>query len=551
MNRNRLLHGVLLALCGANLLRPAVSAEPAAQAPYTYVHHAVSTSVPAAQFAFDRGLTLVFAYEPGEAKQAFREAARLDPSLAMAWWGIALALGPNINFQPDEYNTHAAADAITRAKLLATKRATPLEREYIEALSVRSNTEPKPDFDKLAVAYRDALHALVERHPNDADAAAQYAESIMDLRPWRLWTADGNAAPGTDELVATIERGLRLHPQHIGLLHFYIHAVEASNNPARALLAARRLSAMPMEPAAAHLVHMPAHIYLRTGDWSAAIAANEHSIHHALDYRLSSDPKQQHACGHCVDFLTYAYMMEGDEAQARKSAREYQEISHDPSNTLSVLIRFHEWDDVLTFPEPVAAEKPRDDRNINAVRGYWHFGRGLAFVAKEQTAKAEEELSALRAEALRAPAEPVFGEALDVAHSGDKLAQAGDADSLKIAISILQARLAAAHGQLAQATEFLREAVHVQDTTPYGEPPTWPYPIRESLGALLLKQNASSEAEETFREGLRRSPHNPRLLLGLAEALHAQGRGADAAGARKEFEAAWHSANTAPNVAQL
>jgi tetratricopeptide (TPR) repeat protein len=539
MNRNPFVHCARLILCGAGIVSAASHGDAAVQAPYTYVHHTVSTSVPAAQFAFDRGLTLVFAYDSDEAEQAFREAARLDPSLAMAWWGIALAVGPNINNEPEPKSTLIAADSIARAKLLASQHATVQEREYIDALSVRYSSDPKPDFDKLAVAYRDAMRALVGRNPNDADATALYAESIMDLHPWMLWSVDGKPAPDTLELVALLENGLHRHPEHIGLMHYYIHAVEASNDPARALAVARRLAALPMEPAAAHLVHMPAHIYLRVGDWPSAIEANEHAVHHALDYRLSSNPKQERACSHCVDFLTYAYMMDGSETKARTSAHDYQELSKDPTNAIAVLVRFHEWDDLLAFPEPATELKPSAYHNSHARLGFWHFGRGLAFAAKGRAEPAESELNALLAEAALVPPAPEFGEALDVEHVLDKLAAADNADTVKICTAVLRARIAETHGQLAQATEFLREAVRIQDAMPYGEPPSWPYPIRESLGAMLLKQNSAAEAEATFRDGLIHSPHDPRLLLGVAEALQMQGREVDAVNTRKEFQAAW------------
>jgi tetratricopeptide (TPR) repeat protein len=525
------------------------AAEPAAQAPYTYVHHVVSTAIPAAQFAFDRGLTLVFAYDGEEAERAFREAARLDPALAMAWWGIALAVGPDINSAPEPKSTHIAAESIARAKSLAETRATPEEREYIAALSARCSSEPKPDFDHLAIGYREAMRALVHAHPDDADAAALYAESIMDLRPWRLWTSDGKPAPDTTELVALLESGLSRHPNHVGLLHYYIHAVEASSDPGRALDVARRLAAQPMEPAAAHLVHMPAHIYLRTGDWQAAIEANEHSIRHALDYKLSNDPKQQRACGHCVDFLSYAYMMQGDEASARRAAHDFQELSHDPSNAIAVLLRFHEWGEMLAFPEPV--EQKAAYRNWHTVRGWWHFGRGLAFTAKSRLDRAEGELQQLESETRLAPSPVSFGDALDVEHSVDKLDRAYDADSLKICAAILKARLAEARGELAQASELLREAVHIQDTTPYGEPPSWYYPVRESLGGLLLKRREYAEAEAVFRDGLRRSPRNPRLLLGLAESVRAQDRTAEAAQVQGQFAAAWRGGEPQPHPTEM
>jgi tetratricopeptide (TPR) repeat protein len=532
---------------------PTATAAPAtagaALTPYTYLHHAVSTAMPAAQFCFDRGLTLVLAYDNEEAEVAFREAARLDPALAMAWWGIALALGPNINVDPSHKNTRLAADALARSRELAAAHATPIEREYIEALSARYTSDPHPDFDRLAVAYREAMRSLVRAHPEDADAAALYGEAIMDLHPWRLWSADGEPGPDTVELVEVLEQGLARSPDHLGLLHLYIHAVEASSDPGRALPVARRLSSLPMEPAAAHLVHMPAHIYLRVGDWGSAIEANVHSIHHALQYRLSSDPALERACGHCVDFLTYAYMMDGEEQEAKNSARDFQQLSKDPSNAIAVLVRFHEWDEMLAFPEPASDLRPFD-HDVHTVRALWHYGRGLSFAAKSRARHADEELEALRTEAALAPPAPTFGATLDVEHSGEKLMQAWDAGSLQISAAILRARIAQAHGQLVSAAESLREAVRAQDALPYGEPPVWPYPVRESLGAMLLKQHSASEAETTFREGLRRSPHNPRLLLGLSESLRAQGRIADAAQAEREFRAAWRG-RAEPKAADL
>src|SRR5579871_2061194 len=321
-------------------------------ASYTYVHHPVSTTNPAAQFAFDRGLTMFFAYQPDEAEIAFREAARLDPNLAMAWWGIGLAIGPNINEQPTPEKTAKAAEALARAVELAKTTASDSERDYIAALNARYTAAPDPDFDQLATAYRDAMRNVVEKYPADPDARAVFAEAIMDLHPWRLWTSIGGPEAGTEELVQTLEQGLAAYPNHIGLLHFYIHAVEASTNPARALPVAQRLASLPMEPAAAHLVHMPAHIYMRVGDWEAAVTANEHATHHALDYRLSNNPTAQRACGHCADFLTYAYMMQGNLAHARESSGNYEKMTQDPSNTIAMLTRFRRWDEILALSEP-------------------------------------------------------------------------------------------------------------------------------------------------------------------------------------------------------
>lgn len=536
----------------------AATATPAAGAPavaYTYVHHPVSTNVPAAQAAFDRGLTLVFAYQRQEAEQAFRQAAQLDPALAMAWWGIGLSVGPDINMPPTPQSAATGAEALERAAQLAgmlgaaTRPAlngaehppavTRAEQDYITALSARYTAAADPDFDRLATGYRDAMRDLVQKYPSDADARALFAEAIMDVHPWRLWRASGEPETGTPELIEDLERGLSLHPDHIGLLHFYIHAVEASPAPGRALAAARRLAAQPMEPAASHLVHMPAHIYMRVGDSEAAVEANEHATHHALDFRISADPKVLRACGHCADFLSYAYMMQGNEAHARQSAGNYEKMTGDPSNSLAVLVRFNKWDEALSFPEPAPEAKP-GSRDPHVLRGLWHFARGLAFVGTKQIAQGHEELTALQSEARKAPPEARFDGPPDVQHVNEKISQSADAIDLRIAAAILGSRIAEAEGRIAEATRLMRVAVRLQDDMPYSEPPPWFFAVRESLGALLLRHAAAAEAEAVFRECLRRSPNNPRALFGLAAALQADGHRSEAQREHTLFETAWH-----------
>jgi len=503
---------------------------------YTYIHHPVSTDIPAAQFAFDRGLTMFFAYQPDEAELAFREAARLDPTLAIAWWGVGLSVGSNINEEPTPEKTVKAADALARASLLAKQRASESELDYVNALSARYTTTPDPDFDKLAIQYRDGMRALVKKYPSDADARALFAEAIMDLHPWRLWASAGGPEVGTDELVETLEKGLESEPSHLGLLHFYIHAVEASSNPARAYQVAHRLAALPMEPAAAHLVHMPAHIYMRVGDWEAAVESNEHATHHALDYRLSNNPKAQHACGHCADFLSYAYMMQGNQAHARQAAENYQQTMNDPTNTIAVLIRFGRWDELLAFPDPGSESKTKA-HNVHAIQGFWHFGRGMAFAAKRHIGQSKDELNALQAEMALAPAAASFEGPLDVRHVLDKLTQSYDAFDLKIAAAILGSRIAEARRQIPESIALMRAAVKLQDEMPYSEPPPWFYPVRESLGALLLRHGAAAESQAVFTDNLRLSPNDPRALLGLAAALTAQGQKAAAAHEKARFEA--------------
>jgi tetratricopeptide (TPR) repeat protein len=516
---------------------PTVESSPAASG-YTYIHHPVSTDNPAAQFAFDRGLTMFFAYQPEEAERAFREAARLDPNLAMSWWGVGLSVGPNINEPPTPDKTITAADALARANLLVEKRANERERDYIAALTARYTSAPNPDFDQLATHYRDAMRALVKKYPSDGDARALFAEAIMDLHPWRLWNAAGDPETGTAELVETIEQGLASQPNHLGLLHFYIHAVEASGDPSRAFQVAHRLAALPMEPAAAHLVHMPAHIYMRVGDWQAAVEANEHATHQALDYRLSNNPKAQRACSHCADFLSYAYMMQGNQARARQAAENYQKLSDDPTNAIAVLVRFRKWDELLASPDP-GPESKTDVHNVHALRGFWHFARGLASVGKGRINQAQGELDALRAETSLAPAAASFDGPPDVRHAQDRITQSVDAFDLSIAAAILGSRIASARRQMPEAIDLMRTAVKLQDDMPYSEPPPWFYPVRESLGALLLRHGSAAEAEAVFTESLRRSPNDPRALLGLSAALTAEGKETAAAAEKARFEAAW------------
>jgi len=538
-----------VALCLVGAAGHTLWAATSATNPYTYLHHPVSTDIPAAQQAFDRGLTLVIAYEQDEGERSFREAARLDPSLAMAWWGIALAEGPNINYPPELKSTGTAAAAIERARLLAAKRATAQEREYIEALSARYSSDEKPDYDKLAIAYREAMRSLVHAHPDDADATALYAEAIMDLHPWQLWSSDGKPGPDTTELVQVLEAGLKRNPGHIGLLHFYIHAVEASSDPGRALNAAHRLAMLPMEPAEHHLVHMPAHTYLRVGDWATTIEANEHSMHEGFDYMVADNPKADHVCGHYGAFITYAYMMVGNEPRARDSALNCKGVNNDPTRALSVLLRFHAWEDVLAFPAP-SPDPNTYGKHAHAVSGFWHYSRGLAFAAQGRIDRADNELKALQADAALLPAVPDTHGALDLEHSNENLWTLTNRASMGVATAILSARLAQTRGQNEQATELLRTAVQAQDAMPYDEPPAWFYPVRESLGALQLKHGDAPDAEKTFREGLRLSPHDPRLLLGLSEAQSAAGHAADAEVTRRDFTALWQGQGE-PKVADF
>ena len=553
MTKNILAASLLLALLAAT--DPA-SAAPMAPAPtptaaYTYVSHPVSTDNAAAQAQFERGLTLVFAYQRSEAEQAFRLAARLDPTMAMAWWGIGLALGPDINGPPAAKTTQQAAQALARAQKLAAIHATPVERDYIQALSTRYSSSAEPDFDALAKAYRDAMLALANKYPDDADAQALLAEAIMDQHPWRLWTWDGKPAPDTELLVRTLENGLARHPGHLGLQHFYIHTMEASPTPERALAAAHALADLPMEPAAAHLVHMPAHIFLRVGDWQSAINVNERGVLKALAFGLSKNPSLVQSCPHCHDFLSYAYATQGDGPRAIASATAYTELVGDPSREFSVLVRFGRWDQILVHAQP-PGNLGEDARNADVMRGYWHYARGMALSATGHADAGAAELEALRKSAAAAPQEPEWDTAhFDLAHVFDKMVAASDAGMLQVAERVLGADLQEKAGHVDAALALLGDAVSVQDRMQYDEPPPWYYPVREKLGVVLLRAGRMAEAEAMLREALQRTPNNPRVMFALAEALAAQGKTTEAAAQREAFAKTWSAAGGTLTLADL
>jgi tetratricopeptide (TPR) repeat protein len=324
----------------------------------------------------------------------------------------------------------------------------------------------------------------------------------------------------------------------------YIHTLEASAHPERALVAAHRLAGQAMEPAAAHLIHMPSHIFLRVGDWASGIAANQHSIHHALDYRHSNQPAVAYACGHCQDFIRHADNMTGNLAGARGAAEELAKTLHDPTYLMGVLARFHQWDELLTQPEPPDENKPQQV-NSHAARGFWHYSRGLALAATGRAARAEPELKALQAEAAQLPARFVVAPGkLGVGHEVEDMSRHADMENLALAEQVLRATLAAAQHRPGDAIALWRKAVELQDQMLYSEPPIWYYPVRESLGGALLRQHEAAQAEAVFKEDLRRNPNNPRSYFGLAAACKAQRKRKDAAEATAQFQNNWKFADS-------
>jgi tetratricopeptide (TPR) repeat protein len=416
------------------------------------------------------------------------------------------------------------------------------ERAYIEALAKRYSIDPKADLKRLAVDFKNAMGELVKRYPDDLDAATIYAESAMNLRPWQLWKADGRPAEGTEEIITVLESVLRRDPDHMGAIHYYIHAVEASPNPERALIYAPKLP--QIAPAAGHLVHMPAHVYMRTGDYAAAARSNEAGAQADRNFfrltgRQGMYPVMYY--NHNLHFLAVAYSMEGRFQDALRAARELEAnvapavkemgmLEGFMATSNLMLARFRRWEEIMRLPQP----SPK----LVAVTGTWHFARGMALASSGRTAEAYEQLKLLRNSRETVPGEISFG--LNSAES-----------VLKVAENVLGAKIALYGGLHKKGIELLREAVEMEDAFAYDEPPGWFLPVRESLGGALLLDRDYSEAERVFRADLLKNPRSGRSLYGLRESLKAQGKTSAAAMVQAEFERAWRNADTTLRVQDL
>lgn len=495
----------------------------------------VTTASKEAQAAFDRGLTLAYAFSHGAAEKEFREAARQDPALAMAWWGVALVNGPHINFPlVPEAKAKVAWEALGKAKERAAG-ASELERALIAALATRY-ADPQPeDRAPLDRAYAEAMRAVWKAHPKSADAATLFAEAAMDLRPWDLWTKERKPQPGTDEIVATLEEALRLDPRHPGASHLYVHAMEASARPARAAAAADTLR--DLVPGASHLVHMPAHIDARLGRWDLALEANRKAAEADEAFRKAHPRPGFYAMymAHNDHFYSWAATMQGKSAEAIRAARKM--VAGVPEEFLKeygpvadgymvasaeALMRFGRWEEILKEPEP-RAELPLS-------RALWRFTRAVALTALDRLPEAEKERAAFRAAAAKVPEGYTFG-------------NNAAADLLAIAGHMLDGEMAAARGRFAEAERSLRAGIAVEDGLRYDEPPDWIQPVRHTLGAVLLRAGRPADAEKVYREDLERLPRNGWSLFGLGRALRLQEREAEAKEVERTFAAVWKNAD--------
>lgn len=470
------------------------------------LHHAVSTKNAEAQQYFDQGLKYVYAFNHEAAIDSFKQATKLDPDLAIGYWGAALAMGPNINMDVDPDHEKSAYET-EQAALAHLDHASAEERDLINALSKRYSNDPKADLHKLSEDYSAAMGELAKKYPDDLDVATLYAESMMDLHPWKFWTHEGLPTEGTEEIVTTLQNVLKKNPNHLGANHYLIHAVEASTHPELGLASAHRLQTLA--PSAGHLVHMPAHILQRTGDYAGAARANAHAADVDRDFIKKHGPESMYVAmyySHNLQFGSASYAMIGDYATSKKMADEFganvvQFVKMMPPvesfavAPVLVDVRFAKWRDVLKAPDP----------NVGPVStALWHFARGTAFAKLGNVAGAESEQKVLDA-------------ALPSITTESGFTQNSQRDLVTVASHQLAGRIASAKGDHDGAIAHYEAAVKAEDALNYDEPADWPLPSREALGAELLRAGRKADAERVFREDLKRNPHNPRSMFGLGQ----------------------------------
>jgi tetratricopeptide (TPR) repeat protein len=506
------------------------------------LHHPITTTSEQAQRYFDQGLRLLYAFNHEEAVRSFEAAVQQDPQAAMPYWGIALALGPNINHAMEKKDEPRAVEMVQKSRRLADG-ATLREHAYIDALAARYVGRKGTKRKKLDEGYAKAMRLVAERFPDDADAATLFAEALMDLRPWDLWKPDGRPQPDTEEIVATLESVLAQNPDHPGACHYYLHAVEASLRPERALPCAERLPGLM--PGAGHLVHMPAHIYMRLGKYHEAVERNQQAVDVDRQYLADKNKTGEYAEAyytHNLHFLWASLMMEGRNLETMNVARDLAgTITTEDARTnrwkerylpipIFSMIRFGRWEELLhELPPP---------KGLRLMEGMWRLGRGLALVATGRLHGAEAEHIVLAGLTKQIRRDRTTEEKTERAF-------------LKIAERVLGGELAARRQHYDDAVRFLNEAIKIEDALPFSEPPLWPLSVRHHLGAVLLLADRPSEAEMVYHADLLRSPNNGWALIGLIQSLRAQQKDGQAAEAEERFKKAWAHTDFIPAASRM
>lgn len=508
---------------------------------YIALHHPVATNQILGQLYFDQGLTFIYAFNHDAAYWSFLRASEVDPNMAMAYWGMALALGSNINMQITPERAKIAYEIIQKA-IQKSENGPENEKEYIHALFQRYSKASDEDQQQLALRYSQAMQKLSHKYSDDPDAAVLYAESILDINPWNQWSLDGKPLEGTMEAVKTLQSVLKRIPDHLGANHYYIHAVEASSHPEIALMSAERLQTLL--PSSGHILHMPSHIYLLVGDYAQAIHSNLAAV--AADREYIREYGMHgiyplHYLSHNLYFLSRAYTLQGCFEDAKQAANDLTafyvnhfkkmiDLEYYSSAPLTVLITFHRWKDILDMQPP--------NEEMLVATTLWRFGRSMAFANIGNISQALQEQRLFLEGKKQITSDQVFGY--------NKANQI-----LAIADHCLEAKLAEVQGNYDKAVIFLKNAVDIQDHLRYNEPPDWFFPIRETLGAILLRIQRSHDAEEIFRQELKRHPRSGRALFGLKESLLAQSRFVDAYWINEEFQKAWRYSMLSLNLNDL
>lgn len=500
-------------------------------------HFAVTTKSPESQQFFDQGLRLTYAFNHSEALRSFKEAVRLDPGNAMAYWGWALVLGPNLNL-PMLNNVNTQAYLAIQHAVSLKNNVSDRERGYIEALAERYAKEPPSDRSSLDQTYAHAMGKLAKQYPDDNDAATLYAASLMNLSPWDYWTMDGSPRGHTETILRTLQSVIDHNPEHVGALHYYIHAVEARHPEWGEKYADMLVGLMP---GAGHIVHMPSHIYMRVGRYADAYEANRRAVMADERYITQCSAQGLYPLGyypHNIHFMVWAAMMQGRSEAALEAARKIvDKIPPDLvadknvwalyetflSQPLFVMVRFGMWDRLLAEPKP--------DYNSLFITGIWHYGRALAFIHKNRLMDARSEhkqLSSLRAAMSQSDYYIGYGTAENL---------------LTIAEEIVSGELKHVEGKTLEGLAHMERAVRLEDGLRYDEPPDWYFPVRHYLGAMLLDAGWPNEAEVIYLADLRKNPGNGYSLFGLKKALEKQDKLEDAKTVGKRFNQAWADAS--------
>ncbi len=497
-------------------------------------HHPVTTTEPWAQMFFNQGLALAYGFNHAEAYRAFEEVTRLDSTCAMGWWARSFVLGPNINVPMDSASAVKAWADLQVAQRLAVN-ASPVEQAYIRALAQRYEAVPGKDRSRLDSSFAAAMGQVYKEFPNDPDAGVLYAEALMDLHPWDFWYSDGKARPWTPPIVDLLESELAKNPNHPGANHLYIHAVEASDLPARAAVCADRLAGLV--PGSGHLVHMPSHIYIRTGRYHEGSLANEAAVRVDDQYLEECRMQGVYDIGyvpHNHHFLWASAVFEGASAKAMAAARSTQgralkdylrvcgmeAVQHYSTIPLFSMVRFGKWADILTEPAP--------DSDLHYPMGVWRYARGMAYARTGKLDLARAELELLAKYAADTTLEPklIWG-------------RNSTRSVLKIGQLVLQGEIQAGEKNYDAAVKSLEDAVGQEDDLMYQEPSDWFFPVRQVLGAVLLEAGEAAAAEEVYLRDLRIYPENGWSLYGLLQSLKAQDKMSEAADVEERFQKAW------------